>query len=300
LKEDPGHIPSRFNLAVSDTKLSKFDDAIAAYKALLDKDGSIYEARINLALLFEQTGKRAEAGEQYEKALALHPDDVQAGVNLGMFYVRGNEVEKAYPHLAAAAQKGVATPEVYTALSDIEHTRKNEGKSREYLQQALGLDSSNVNLRRQLATSYFDDKDYGKAIPQLERVVKADPANPDYLYMLGKSYEATKDYSKAVPILQQAIRAKPDLVEAYATMGAVFYALEDWTQAARALTYVIQLRPREAIGHFVLATCLDKLGNAKEAVVQYNQFLELDDGSNDSRSFQARERARTLERRLKR
>jgi hypothetical protein len=28
--------------------------------------------------------------------------------------------------------------------------------------------------------------------------------------------------------------------------------------------------------------------------------LELDDGSNDARSFQARERARTLERRLKR
>jgi tetratricopeptide (TPR) repeat protein len=118
--------------------------------------------------------------------------------------------------------------------------------------------------------------------------------------MLGKSYEATKAYPQAVPILQQAIRAKPDLVEAYATIGAIFYALEDWPQAAKALTYVIQLRPREAVGHFVLATCLDKLGNAKEAVVQYNQFLELDDGSNDSRSFQARERARTLERRLKR
>jgi hypothetical protein len=49
-----------------------------------------------------------------------------------------------------------------------------------------------------------------------------------------------------------------------------------------------------------LATCLDKLGKAKDAVVQYNKFLELDDGSNDARSFQARERARTLERRLKR
>jgi tetratricopeptide (TPR) repeat protein len=300
LKEDPGHIPSRFNLAVSDTKLNKFEDAIAAYKALLDKDGSIYEARVNLSLLFEQTGKRPEAAEQYEKAFALHPDDVQAEVNLGMFYLRGNEVEKAYPHLAAAAQKRVAMPELYSALSEIEHARKNEVKSREYLQQALGLDSNNLNLRRQLAASYFDDKEYAKAIPLLDQVVKADPANPDYLYMLGKSHEATKAYSQAVPVLQEAIRAKPDLVEAYATIGAVFYALEDWAQAARALTYVVQLRPREAVGHFVLATCLDKLGNAKEVVVQYNQFLELDDGSNDPRSFQARERARTLERRLKR
>src|SRR5215475_3268128 len=134
LKEDPGHIPSRFNLAVCDTKLNKFDDAIAAYKTLLDKDGSIYEARVNLALLFEQTGKHPEAGEQVEKALALHPDDVQAEVNVGMFYMRGNEPEKASPHLASAAQKGVATVELYTALSEIEHERKNEVKSREYLQ----------------------------------------------------------------------------------------------------------------------------------------------------------------------
>src|SRR5215831_15981867 len=122
LKEDPGHIPSRFNLAVCDTKLNKFDEAIAAYKTLLDKDGSIYEARVNLALLFEQTGKHPEAGEQFEKALALHPDDVQAEVNLGMFYLRGNEVEKAYLHLVTAAQKGVATPDLYAALSEIEHS----------------------------------------------------------------------------------------------------------------------------------------------------------------------------------
>ena len=63
---------------------------------------------------------------------------------------------------------------------------------------------------------------------------------------------------------------------------------------------VIELRPREALAHFVLATCLDELGNAKDAVVHYNKFLELDDGSNDTRSFQARERAKTLDRRLKR
>ena len=88
--------------------------------------------------------------------------------------------------------------------------------------------------------------------------------------------------------------------EAYATIGAIFYAQEDWARAAQALTRFVELQPREALAHFVLATCLDKLGNVKEALVQYNKFLELDDGSNDARSFQARERAKTLERRLKR
>src|SRR5262245_29538913 len=108
LKEDPKHIPSRFNLAVSYAKTGRVDEAIAAYRTLLDQNNTIYEARVNLALLLEQNGKRAEAGEEFEKALVLRPDDLQAELNLGMFYLRGDEVDKAYPHLTRGADEGPA------------------------------------------------------------------------------------------------------------------------------------------------------------------------------------------------
>ena len=75
---------------------------------------------------------------------------------------------------------------------------------------------------------------------------------------------------------------------------------QDWQRAAQAMSRVVELKPMDALAHFVFATCLDNLGNAKEAIVQYNKFLGLDDGSSDARSFQARQRAKTLERRLKR
>ncbi len=299
LKEDTSQIPSRFNLAVCYTKLGNTDAAIAAYRTLLDQNGTIYEARVNLAILLDQSSKRDEAGEQFEKALNLHPDDVQAELNLAMFYMRGNEIDKAYPHLIAVQTKGPSTAELYVALSEAEHARQNEAKSREYLEKAISLDSKNTNLRRQLAISYFTDKDYAKAIPPLVELVRLEPTNADYLYLLGKSYEQVKAYPPAIAALEQAIRIKSDDVEAYATLSAVFYAQENWGRAAQLLSRVIELRPREALPHFVLATCWDHLGNAKEAIVQYNKFLELDDGSNDARSFQARQRARTLERRQK-
>ena len=100
--------------------------------------------------------------------------------------------------------------------------------------------------------------------------------------------------------MQDVLRLQPDSFEAYGTIGSIFYAQQDWQRAAIALTRVVDLRPREAVPHFILATCLDNLGNAKEALVHYNKFLEFDDGSNDTRSFQARQRAQTLDRRLKR
>ena len=299
LKEDASQISSRFNLAVCYTKLGNSDGAIAAYRTLLDQNGTIYEARVNLAILLDQSGKRDEAGEQFEKALDVHPDDVQAEFNLAMFYMRVNDIAKAYPHLIAVQAKGLSSLELYVALSEAEHARNNEVKSREYLEKAISLDSKNTNLRRQLAISYFTDKEYVRAIPLLAELVKSESTNADYLYLLGKSYEEVKAYPQAIAALEQAIRVKSDYVEAYATLSAVFYAQESWGRAAQLLSRLIELRPSEALPHFVLATCWDNLGNAKEAIVHYNKFLELDDGSNDARSFQARQRARTLERRLK-
>src|SRR5437867_3812707 len=164
LKEDPSHIPSRFSLAVCYTKTGNVDGAIANYRTLLGQNETIYEARVNLAILLDQTGKRDEAGEQYEKALALRPDDGQAQLNLAMYYMRGNEIDKAYPHLIVVQGKGLGSLELYVALSEAEHARNNEVKSREYLEKAISLDPRNTNLRRQLAISYFTDKDYTKAI----------------------------------------------------------------------------------------------------------------------------------------
>jgi tetratricopeptide (TPR) repeat protein len=299
LKEDPSHIPSRFNLAVSYSKAGKVDAAIAAYRTLLEQNSTIYEAQFNLAVLLDQAGKRTEAGEQFEKALALRPDD-QSELNLATFYLRGNEPDKAYPHLVRLAEKGLNSAELYIALSEIERARKNDVKSREYVEKAIQIDSNNTRLLRQLAASYYEEKNYPKAVPVLERLTKLEPGNADALYLLGKSYEQLKAYPQALATMQEVLRIQPDSFEAYGTIGAIFYAREDWARAAQALTQLVALRPRDAVPRFVLATCFDKLGNAKEALVHYNKFLELDDGSNDARSFQARERARTLDRRLKR
>jgi len=327
LVSDPSHIPSRFNLAVCYTKTGNSERAITEYRKILDQDASIYEARTNLAVLLEQSGKRAEAAGEYEKALQLRPEDARAHLNLGIFYMRGREIEKAYAHLLAAAEKDLNSPELYIALSEAEHARNNESKSRSYLERASELDPTNKNVRRQLgiiyreageltkaidilrpllpdsrvelAVVYFENKNFAEAVPLLEELTKSEPANPDYLYFLGKSYAELKSYPRAVAALAQVVRIKPDSVEAYATLGTIFYGQQDWARAGQMLARVVELRPQQAVGHFVLATCLDKLGNLKEAAVHYNKFLELDDGSNDARSFQARQRAKTLERHLK-
>ena len=327
LKEDPSHIPTQFNLAVCYTKTGNVPAAIASYRKLLEQDGSIYEARMNLAILLDGNGQRVEAAEEYEKALTLRPGDARGHFNTGMFYARGQEFEKAYPHLLTSADKGLNLPGLYIALSEIEHLRKDDAKSLAYLEKASELDPSNRAVRRQLgiiyreagqftkaietlrpllpqsrvelALSYFDNKNYAEAAPLLEEMVKAEPGNVDYIYLLGRVYMNTKAYSRSAAAMQQVVQLKPDHAEAYATLGSILYIQENWARAAQMLSRLIELRPRQAINYFVLASCYEKLGNFKDAVLNYNKFLEYDDGSSDPRSFQARQRVRILGRRVK-
>jgi tetratricopeptide (TPR) repeat protein len=223
---------------------------------------------------------------------------------------------------------GGSSPELFIVLSEAEHLRNNEARSRAYLERANTVDPANKNVRRQLgilyreegeyaraiemlkpalpearlelALSYFDNKQFGEAALLFEELIQEDPDNVDLLYVLGKSYMEQREFPKASLMLQRVLQLKPDYVDAYSTMGTIYYVREDWARAAQFLLRFLELRPGQAVAHFVVANCFDNLGNAREALVHYNRFLELDTGSNDVQSFQARQRARILERRLNR
>jgi tetratricopeptide (TPR) repeat protein len=327
LKQDGTHVPSLFSLAVCYTNLNEPKRAAGAYSKLLEQDGAVFEARINYAWLLQRSGDNSAADEQMDKAIALRPDDPKTDMIAASFFTAENHFDRAYTHLQQAERKGLLTPELLIALSQAEARLNNETKSREYLERAAQLDPNNRDLlhdlgvayrkagqfdkaiatlqpllpdtRLELALSFFSNKNYTEAGKLFEELARLEPANADYLYMLGQSHLENKRYADAVGALTRLLALQPNYVEAYATLGSVRYLQEDWAGAATALLKFLEFKPNHPFSHFVLATCFDKLGNLKEALVHYNRFLALDDGSSDVRSFQARQRAKALEARLR-
>jgi len=156
-----------------------------------------------------------------------------------------------------------------------------------------------TQIKVDIALTHFNQKNWAESAKRFEELVRLDSKNVDYAYMLGKSWMELKQYSRATSLLQQLIRINPDYVDAYGTLGSIFYVQENWKNAVFMFTKFLELKPDQAFGHFLLGTSHDKLGNIKDAALHYNKFLALDSGSNDARSFQVRQRLKTLERRLK-
>ena len=247
LKDDATNIGAQMNLALCLGNLGNKPRAIELYRKVLTQDAGIFEARMNLGVLLEQTDDFAGADNQFQKAAALQPQD--------------------------------PAPRLY----------------RDRLQRRVAETARRKKL--DVALAHFNRKAYADAVVLFEELAASEADNVEYLYMVGKCQLELKEYPKSIATLKRALQAKPDHVDALSAIGSSYYFQQDWANAIVAWERFAQFKPKVPIAYFMLATSYDRLNNVPKALLNYNKFLELDDKSNDARSFQARERAKTLERR---
>src|SRR6478735_6182687 len=69
------------------------------YEKAVEKDPNDYGARFHLALANSMVGKKPEAIAGYEKVLELKPGLYEADLNLGILFVDQKQFEKAEAHL---------------------------------------------------------------------------------------------------------------------------------------------------------------------------------------------------------
>ena len=55
---------------------------------------------------------------------------------------------------------------------------------------ATQLDQKDTRIKYNLATYYFQEKQYNKAVPVIKDALTIEPQNPDYKYLLALIYQA--------------------------------------------------------------------------------------------------------------
>ncbi len=358
--EEPDHVPTLFNLAISLSETGRVDRAVALYQEILEFDRTLFEAQMNLAILLyesgnsegaieefaraaalapddpvpvlyraqtlDQSGRDAEAEQEYRRVLAIDPEVADAWEKLGFLYRRAERGEEAYEALIQARRLGVRSPAVFISLGDLAVDRNDLTAAKDHFENANRLlpDDEDVQLRlaltlrdleefpaaielleklptakEALGEAYFASEAYDHALLVYESLVGANPDNADYWYLVGRSLFEMDRREQAIPYLQKSLVLEPGRVAGWGTLAAIHYRIEDWVNAGAMLLKYLELEPDHAPSHFALATCFDKLGNFEKALLHYNRFTELDDGSDDVRSFQVRQRAKALRLRLK-
>lgn len=233
------------------------DRAIDAGTSALRLDGDRAEVRYALAITLAGSGKRAEAIEELQRALALRPNYDDARRQLGRVLEQQGKIEES----AAEFRKAIALrPNAWVAYSD-------------------------------MGNMLYRAARYDEAIEMFQRVADLRPDSPFGFQQLGTVYHQLGDNARALSYYTQAI-ARQATPEAYSNIGAIHHQRGAYGEAVEAYQQAIALRPTSHITHRNLGDAYRRLGRERDAQDAYRRAVQLVEAQvrvnpNDARSLAA-------------
>jgi tetratricopeptide (TPR) repeat protein len=114
----------------------------------------------------------------------------------------------------------------------------------------------------------------------------------------GRTLRDLRRFPAAAAQFQEAARLRPDDAKARSELAMAFYMMRDYQQSLANLDRARELGEDIAGNWFIRAIILDKLRQLKPALEAYRRFLAMSGGKNPDQEFQARQRARIIEKEL--
>ncbi len=289
------------------TRAERFDDASAAFKALLQKnmkDGDIYYyyGENFLQEYYSDTTNNSfkelsdSARLQYNKGIQVDPPNPLNYVGLGQISlmlknmpVAQQNFSKAMSLLPSKANKGlVMAPDkqatVYIKLANayikagINDTAMVFGA----LRTAEKIDSKNYDLYITKGDAYiFLLNDGSKAISNYNMAQSLNPKSPFAKLRVGQLWMRARNYKDALTYYQDVVKIDSTFAPAYRELGSLLSRANRNDDAEQNYKKFLRLSGGNTTARIQYVNTLIELKNYTEAINQINEVLKTDSSNND-------------------
>jgi hypothetical protein len=142
----------------------KWDDAIAAYKAIMTKTPALSVINLQAA---------------YNELLKADPNNDKAKVGIGMTNLEKGDLAAAEETLQRAAEGPSPTREVFYNLGEVKFAKGQADEAAKWYQKAADMDASWGKPLFKLALVQLNKGDKDGTIRAMEKVVAVDPTSPE-------------------------------------------------------------------------------------------------------------------------
>ena len=251
--------PAEAGLAQALAREGKLKEAEEHFRKAAIIDSAYLSGLLELAQMYEDKQKAAEAIAIYRE----FPDNAGAQERMGALMIQAGQAADAIPALEAAVAKSPSSANRVT-----------------------------------LAQAYVRSKQNDKAAPLMAAVVASEPADYDLRMFYARILRDQRKFNEAAQQFLAASKLKPEAPQPWNEIAGVMIAAEQYPQALAALDQV-RAHNAETSAHFYLrAISLDHLHQLKDALANYNKFLEMSQGKSPDEEFKARQRARIIQNEL--
>jgi len=293
--EKPKEFRPNFYLASALLAANDFAKAEPAYQAALAIEPKSPDAELGLAHVLAKLNRLADAAPHFEKAAALDPKFHDDLLELAALY----EQQKQPPEAIAIYKQFPENPGAQERLGALLLASDQPADAIAHFQSAVAK-SPTVANRAALATAYIKNHEPDKALPLADQILAVTPNDFDVRMLHARILRDQRKLPEAAQDFYLATKIKPDSAEAWSELASVLVVAENYPAALAALDRIAALHA-EKPGHvFFRAIVLDKTHQLKPALESYERFLSMSHGENPNEEFKARQRAKLLERELRR
>jgi tetratricopeptide (TPR) repeat protein len=185
-------------------------------------------AHNNLGDAFYQQGRMNEAIAQFQKTLAIDPDNPEANYDLGNAFFQQGRMDEAIAQFQKTLAINSSDMDVHYNYADVHNNLGNvflrQGRMDEAVAQfqtALAINPKDANTHYNLGNVFRQQGGVNEAIAQFQKALAIKPQFAEAHYNLGNAVLQQGHVDEAIAQYQRALEIKPDYVEAQNNMAWV-------------------------------------------------------------------------------
>ena len=316
---NPKSYEAQFNYALELHKNKLNPTALSYYKKALEIDPTKEEVYLNLAQIYIEEKKYAEANDICQKGLIMLPksEKLKNYVLDIKTYSAGSQYElatqlyeqKEYRRALAEYLKiQKKTPEVQMAIASCYWQLLDYQNANKYYQEVLKSAPNTIEALLNSAYAYYSMNDYENAKIMAKKLLALDKTNKTATELINSITETETSnqlqeaianyeqgqYGKSYELIEKYLSKKPNNEYAQYYRALNLEEMNKLQDAVKQYRSLISKKPTFAPAYYSLAVILDNAENYREAVANYDKFISIKGNDKDEMTEFAISRAKEL------
>ena len=276
------------NLAIVYRHRKEFDKALeSAQKSTSLSEGGT-DAQLLTGNIYFESGKYDEAIAAYRQVLEKSPDNPRVLYNLGSALMKKGDEFAAMEYFKKAATAdriGDVAYKAYSRLGVMCIERKQFEDAEKYLKEAVAIRPGDALNRYNLGIAYLRQNKTAEALEELKKSEETGEADAAVLEGIGDAYFTLKNYDKSLDVYNRLRKNNERNVRILSRIGEIYYEkgeLDGAYEAYRSITAIEPATENARVAYLNMGNILDDQQRFDEAIEAYQRALAIspkDDGA---------------------
>ena len=227
------------------------------------------------ALQLHQKGRFSEAGQLYQRILAINPRHPDCLHLLGMIAYQEGNLESAADLIREAIAINSKGTSYYANLGTV---RQAQGKLEEaelLYRHALSLKPDLAEVHVNLGNVLLARGKLDGSVACYERALTLKPTSAETYNNLGNARQKQGQIDAAIACYERALAIKPDYAEVYYNLGSACRDQDKLDEAVTRYQEALAINPEYAEAYYNLGNVLREQGKLEDASAKYESALRL-------------------------